>query len=280
MTPGPDMEHDPQLAAVYRAGADAVPPTHLDDAIRAAARREVAAGPRRAGARRWTVPVALAAVLVLSVSVVTMMREQGADHLESMIPPPEPPAMTAQREVAESPAATVAGPETIPKRRPATPPPVAAPAEPAAKTEMSAPAQTFERPAPGRATEAEQGMAASGSESRAKGAAVDATRAESIRAEDSAARRDSAPPRPLLRSAPAPMADAASGSGVSAKPAAALSAAPARNPLWQDLVREPPEKWLQRITELRRAGNTADADTLVAEFRRRFPEQRLPEDLR
>ncbi len=93
MTPGPDMEHDPQLAALYRAGADATPPAHLDDAIRAAARREVAAGPRRAGARRWAVPVSLAAVVVLSVSVVTMMREQGADRLESVIaPPPQTPA--------------------------------------------------------------------------------------------------------------------------------------------------------------------------------------------
>jgi len=43
MTPGPDMEHDPQLAALYRAGADAVPPAHLDDAIRAPARRARAA---------------------------------------------------------------------------------------------------------------------------------------------------------------------------------------------------------------------------------------------
>jgi len=31
---------------------------------------------------------------------------------------------------------------------------------------------------------------------------------------------------------------------------------------------------------LRRAGKTADADALIAEFRRRFPDQRLPEDVR
>jgi len=88
----------------------------------------------------------------------------------------------------------------------------------------------------------------------------------------------------MLRSAPAPMTDAASGAAESAaKPAApvgALSAAPARGALWQDLVREPPEKWLQRIAELRRVGQTADADALLAEFRRRFPDARLPEELR
>lgn len=287
MTPGPDMEHDPQLAALYRAGADAVPPAHLDDAIRAAARREVAAGPRRSGARRWAVPVSLAAVVVLSVSVVTMMREQGADRPESMMSPPaEAPAAAMQseivkREIAEPP--TAVAQEVAPKQQSATPP-VAAPAEPAAKAGVStAPVQTFGRAAAGRAAEAEQGMA-SGSESRAKAAAAESTRAEPIRAEDGAvARRDSAP-QPQMRSAPAPTADAASGAGGSASarpaaPAAALSGG-AKNALWQDLVREPPEKWLQRIAELRRAGQTADAETLVAEFRRRFPDQRLPEDLR
>ncbi|MGV3629128.1 MAG: hypothetical protein ACO1PN_15730, partial [Betaproteobacteria bacterium] len=138
-------------------------------------------------------------------------------------------------------------------------------------------------PAPalsGRAAEAERGATGS----RAKAAAAESTRAEPIRAEDGAvARRDSAP-QPQMRSAPAPTADAASGAGGSASarpaaPAAALSGG-AKNALWQDLVREPPEKWLQRIAELRRAGQTADAETLVAEFRRRFPDQRLPEDLR
>jgi hypothetical protein len=266
MTPGPDMEHDPQLSALYRAGADAAPPAHLDDAIRAAARREVAAGPRRSGARRWAVPVSLAAVLVLSVSVVTMMREQGADRPESMIPPsPEIPAPAAERAV--PPAATV--PEAMPRRRVATPP-VVAQADPPAKAEVSAPAPEVT----GRVAEAERGAA----DSRAKAMA-----AESSRAEDApAARREYAAPQPMLRSAPAPMADAGSAGASAAKPAApaALSAAPAQNALWQDLVPEPPEKWLQRIAELRRAGKTADADTLTTEFRRRFPDRRLPEDLR
>lgn len=276
MTPGTDMEHDPQLAALYRAGADAAPPVHLDDAIRAAARREVTAGPRRADVRRWAVPVSLAAVVVLSVSVVTMMREQGADRPESMIlpPPAEAPAAGMQseivkKEVAEPPTAVAR--DAPPKPRSATPP-VAAPAEPAAKA-GPAPVQTFER-----ATEAEQGMATTGSESRAKAAAADTTRTE-----DAGVRRESAPPQPQMRSAPAPMADASSGAGASAAkpaaPAAALSVAP-KSALWQDLVREPPEKWLQRIAELRRAGQTADAEALVVEFRRRFPDQRLPEDLR
>ena len=272
MTPGPDREHDPQLAAMYRAGADVVPPLHLDDAIRAAARREVAAGPRRAGARRWAVPVALAAVLVLSVSVVTMLREQGADRLESIAQPlPETPALNGKRDVAAPPIATA--PEASPKRRPPASPPVAAPAEPVAKGEAPAPAQGL----PGRAAETERGVTAYSGESRAK-----ATTAETTPEAPVTKRRDTAP-QPLLRSAPQPLADAAGGAGVSDKPAApvaVLAAEPARNTLWQDLVRESPEKWIQRITELRRAGKTADADALVVEFRRRFPDRRPPEDLR
>jgi hypothetical protein len=271
MKPESGMEHDPQLAALYRAGADAAPPAHLDDAIRAAARREVAAGPRRAGIRRWTVPVSLAAVIVLSVSVVTMMREQGADRLESMVLPPvetAPPAPAATRqEEARPPAIAVpemskkpTKPETpAPRRSPAPPLAAPAPAEPVAPAP-----QVYAPPAAAM----ERGAAAAGSESRAK-AAADMAR------EESAARRDSAAPRPLLRSVPAPMAADAASAGV-----AAQSAVPAGSLLWQDLVREPPEKWLQRIAELRRAGKTVDADTLVAEFRRRFPDELMPENLR
>jgi hypothetical protein len=271
MNPGPDMEHDPQLSALYRHGADAEPPARLDDAIRAAARREVAAGPRRAGARRWAMPVSLAAVLVLSVSVVTQMREQGADRPESMI---ESPAVAMQSEVAKKEVAeppTAMAQDAAPKRRAAMPPPAEAPAAPLAQAEAPVPA-----PAPvlsGRAAEAERGVV----DSRAKTMAAESSnRAE----EPAAARRDYAP-QPMQRSAPAPMADAAVGASA-AKPAApaALAAGPAKSALWQDLLKEPPVKWLQRIAELRRDGRAADADTLLDEFRRRFPEARVPEDLR
>jgi hypothetical protein len=40
---------------------------------------------------------------------------------------------------------------------------------------------------------------------------------------------------------------------------------------------ESPERWLERIAELRRAGRDDDADRLLAEFRRRFPDYRIPE---
>ena len=80
MIPDPgagDPGRDARLAAAYRAGARQQPPERVDDAIRAAARRAVAAGPRRSAdrLRRWSIPLSLAAVVVLSVTLVTMMRE-------------------------------------------------------------------------------------------------------------------------------------------------------------------------------------------------------------
>lgn len=272
MTPRPDpadMENDPQLAALYRADANAQPPVHLDDAIRAAARREVAAGPRRAGIRRWTLPVSLAAVIVLSVSLVTMMREQGADRPESLVQAPQTPAVTVQRELEESRASTA--PAAEPRRKPAPPPVVAESA--VAKTEAPEPAPVLSD----RAAAAEQGRG----ESSAKAAAA-ANRAE----EPAAARRDYAAPQPLQRSAPASMAAEMSGGtgGLSAaRPggaAPALSAAPAKSALWQDLNEAPPDQWIQRLIEWRRAGRTADAEALLTEFRRRFPGLPVPEAAR
>ena len=50
--------------------------------------------------------------------------------------------------------------------------------------------------------------------------------------------------------------------------------------LIKELDSQPPEKWLERIEALRREGRTADADEMLAEFKRRFPAHALPEALR
>lgn len=47
-----------------------------------------------------------------------------------------------------------------------------------------------------------------------------------------------------------------------------------------DFEREPPQKWLERIEELRRLGQTAQAEEMLAEFKRRFPDHSLPPTLR
>ena len=94
--PGSD-ERDPGLARVYGAAPRDEPPAHLDAAILAAARRDVGARPRPLAAlRTWRVPVSIAAVVVLSVSLVTLVREEGGDELyqttRPQVPRPAPPA--------------------------------------------------------------------------------------------------------------------------------------------------------------------------------------------
>ena len=83
-----DRKHAEDLDAVSRAyrnsGAagnndDMMPPAAIDDAIRAAARRAVQAGPQPKGKNwlgRWTPQLAVAAVVVLSVSVVLVSVEE------------------------------------------------------------------------------------------------------------------------------------------------------------------------------------------------------------
>ena len=40
---------------------------------------------------------------------------------------------------------------------------------------------------------------------------------------------------------------------------------------------EPPEKWLERIAELRRQGKHEEADKALEEFRKRYPDYKIPE---
>lgn len=257
LNPGSGMEYDARLATIYRAAADETPPLRLDEAIRAAARREAGARPR-SQLRSWRVPVSLAAVVVLSLTVTLMVREQGGDRLE-----PAPPRVAAT----PAPAMERAAPQALPQ--PAVP---ASPPLQQHRTEPSASGAPAGQPLAKALPEAEQ---------QALAGAAPASAREDVAASP---RLEAAPqaeaPRPMMRSAPVPMA-ADAGSAPAARkaaPAAAMSApAPAQPALWQDLLTEPAEKWIQRIAEWRRAGRIADADALTLEFRRRFPEHPLPD---
>jgi len=80
-------------------------------------------------------------------------------------------------------------------------------------------------------------------------------------------------------------ADAASAAKAEAPALAEAPAAPAARPAPAPQMRafagraaiESPEKWLERIAELRRQGLHDEADKSLAEFRRRYPEYRIPE---
>ena len=112
-----DSEGNNNMDAVSRAYRDAgrsdanemAPPAALDDAIRAAARRAVHAGPHPVGRswiRRWTPQLAVAAVVVLSVSVVFV----AIDEQPELAPAPIQKVTQARR--ADTPAAALAPRET------------------------------------------------------------------------------------------------------------------------------------------------------------------------
>jgi hypothetical protein len=81
------------------------------------------------------------------------------------------------------------------------------------------------------------------------------------------------------QSAPAPSASEGRAAASPPPPPAAVMSKPApaklaqqRVPMWRGLEDQPPEKWLERLAEFRRDNRQADADELLVEFRRRFPD--------
>jgi hypothetical protein len=68
-----EIERDSRIDAAWRAASRDEPPAHLDDAIRAAARRAVESGPRRKRDKHWWYPFAAAAtVAVIAVGLLQL----------------------------------------------------------------------------------------------------------------------------------------------------------------------------------------------------------------
>jgi len=119
-------EHDEKLDRAYRALAKEEPPAALDAAILAASRRAVA---RPSLARRWAVPVSLAATLVLVVGVtLEMQREQPGVELSVPEKKGEIPLSQGSPEPAQT--STPAAPEASAPPAPQASPPVAPQAKP------------------------------------------------------------------------------------------------------------------------------------------------------
>jgi hypothetical protein len=57
-------------------------------------------------------------------------------------------------------------------------------------------------------------------------------------------------------------------------------AAPAAGAMLRSDGAAKPEQWLERIAKLREAGRHKEADESLAEFRRRYPGYRIPEEMR
>lgn len=77
---------DDRISGAYREHTGLEPPAALDEAIRAAARRAVRSGPRPAWKdrfARWQVPLAAAATIVLSASLLLVIRDEQPAVLQS-----------------------------------------------------------------------------------------------------------------------------------------------------------------------------------------------------
>jgi hypothetical protein len=244
------MTEDDDISRRYRELPREEPPRHLDDAIRAAAHRAVHTRPAPlvvpTGRQRWYFPLAAAAIIVLAVAVTMHVeREQPGEEI-----------VTAPAAPAEEPKAQQPQSAPQPERRRKT--------ESADSRQLrdSAPAPELQK-APKPAAVLEQNTAEA-----LKG------RAE---APKSAPAPQAAPP-PVAEATPlpqAPMAGVASPrasadlrrSDDGARAAVSVSA----------FALQSPEQWLQGIADLRRQGRHEEADKSLAEFRKRYPDQKIPE---
>jgi len=248
-------ERDPKLSQHYRQLEGLEPPAELDRRILAAAReRQGAHAPLvvPAGRHRWYYSLAAAAVLVLAVAV-TLHVDRDRPDPEGTATAPAPQAQEKPRSENNAGGRIEYAPDPKPPAVAEEPPP--APAARAARKEEKQPEAAAR---PRSATPAGPSpQAQMKDEARPRLDAREAREAEAAVAQDRVGELSA-----MKRSAPA----AASGA---APPPAPAAAPPER-----------PERWLERIAEMRSRGRHAEADRELAEFRRVYPKFPISEVMR
>ena len=274
---------DQRLERLYREAASEAPPAHLDAAILAAARRDVGARPRSLSTtlRRWQLPVSIAAVVVVGVSLVTLMMEEGVDRLgEVGIPPVTAPADKPVSELKQAPPVVAASGgaqqqvETQAGAEQEAPRDDSRRASALGKMEPTSPRTGDSAAISGMGAAAPSPVAEPSPKPFVAAPPVASQeRATTPEPADTAVagRLEAASPAPGERRSTAPAADAPQ-SKIMARAMVAKPAASDRPPVWQGLEKEPPERWVLRIEELVREGRAAEAEELRAEFKRRFPD--------
>jgi hypothetical protein len=256
-------ERDPGVSAAYRSLSAEEPPRALDEAILAAARRP-RISPARTWTRRWALPLSLAAVVLLSVTVTLQMQlEQpgldgpqaprpAATAKDQPLPQPQPLKLKAEEQLQ-----TAAKPQARQEARRAEP-------------------KAFAEAGAGRAPKAASGPAAEQAPAAAAPPPVAsgslASRADSGSSEDSSY-GDSALRREENRAA-----HDAEAAARAPQAAAVLAKRPAAGQAVKQAA-ETPEQELERIAKLRAEGRHEEADKALAEFRKRHPDYRIGEDL-
>lgn len=246
-----------QVSERYRAGAQDEPPAKLDAAIRAAAHREVAE-PRPG--RNWQMPASIAAMLVIGVSLVLLVR----DH--------EPPLPSLNYPAAEEAKLAKPAPSQLTMK-----------AQPRAKADF----YREERPSRERTARPDREPVARDEVAAARDKKMSGASAQS-------AVPPPAPAAPASAVSESPVeqeksAIAESGKVVVGKRAAeSADAAIASRGAAQALSKQEqaaaaplqPDDWLRKIDHLLRDGKEADARDQLLGFHKQFPQYPVPERMK
>lgn len=312
-------EEQALAAGLPRLAGRSAPSAELDAQILALARAPAAApSPRRP--RRWQVPAALAATLCLAAGIAWQLRTAPTRHAQmdnarpvavaaepalhaparSMVPDamiaPPPLAGTAQQSAARSPAPAVSPQASRTDRAhtegTAAPPAGDTEAAPPTAAPAAATAQSLPVPPPAPPAAAPVPMVSAFPEQApAPAAERSAPRAQEALSRERAVPSEPTPPKtlapPAARAVDRPLAappariqthSAASGS---ARSSASTSEA-ADDDMPPATMNSPSTRaaWLRRIAELAQAGQHEEARASLAEFRRRYPNERIPDALK
>ena len=274
---------DEELSRIYRDAEAPVPPQRVDDNILAASRRVAGAKPRSERsefARRWGAPVALAATVVVTTTLALMVleRQSGVDTVTSAVPGADQPSKSPrveQKPVARAPATSV--PQAAAQR----------------DREEQRPSERLGTGQPGSAADVPRTHEALRKREEAKPAPAAAAPPGGLYSGERAGADQAAPSPEAQRAAEvprqAPRAPAAAGltgdantlreSALTLQRAGALSASAGRV-AGSEAKERTPEKWLEDIRKLKTPGKTAEVERELAELKKRYPDYRLPDDLR
>ena len=270
----------------YRAASQEEPSVALDEAIRAAARREVKARPLTIGSGfkgSWRVPASIAAVVVVSVTAAMMVvqhdpqslatREQPASGLPAAVGAAKDRAQPASGDRAAEEQVKVDAAKATPKVRPPAAPP------PMPSSSASIETHTERSDLAEKKRESHSSMArATAEQEEPPRMQVPSEPALPARAETptraTAARAAAAPPPASEGAAKATADGTMSGQSLNKErvPSNVAHQADLKASPWE----KDPQTWLAHIEELRAAGRLQDAQASFRAFRGRYPDYSLP----
>jgi len=270
---------DEELSRIYRDAEGPRPAQRVDDNIIAASQRVAGARPRPAGvrfARRWGTPFALAATVVVTFTLTLMVfeRESGLDKMAPAATRADRPAKVLQAEPKRAGQPETESPAVLQPIAPAPPVPQVAAQRDRVQQRPGESAAASKPPGTGQFAPAPEAPRAPEALRRSEGAAP-APAAPASDSQSAPELRQQTPQAP----AAAPAAGALSESAATPQSSSDAAATASRLAVPEAKERTP-EKWLEDIRKLKTEGKATEAERELAEFKKRHPEYRVPEDLR